>query len=140
MVLRAQCYFLNQWKSFLSACQYPSARYCLVALSQSSTLIATGLVLSQSDSATFSLNRLVPEVKRVKKKERRKTTKQLESGLICVRFIVLSESCSLRKRGFPSVSGTVQVVKWSVRIPNKNGQICGHVSGQKGVRQVKSFK
>ena len=52
----------------------------LVALSQSPTLIATGLVLSQGDSTTFSLlNKLVLEVKRVmeelKKKEKRKTTK-----------------------------------------------------------------
>ena len=47
----------------------------LVTLSQSLTLIATGLVLSQGDSVTLSLlNRLVPEVKMVmeelKKKEK----------------------------------------------------------------------
>ena len=52
----------------------------LVALSQSPTLIATGLLLSQGDSTTFLLlNRLVPEVKKVieelKKKEKHKTMK-----------------------------------------------------------------
>ena len=54
----------------------------LVALSQSPTLIATRLVLSQGDSTKFSLlSRLVPEVERVmeerKKKERCKTAKYL---------------------------------------------------------------
>ena len=43
----------------LTSVQFP------VTLSQSLTLIATGLVLSQGDSTTSSLlNRLVPEVKR----------------------------------------------------------------------------
>ena len=56
------------------------------------------------------------------------------TGLICMFlvFIVLSESCSLRKRGFPSVSGTVEVGLYV----KTNRQIWQGWSGQKGVQQA----